>query len=84
MTNEDIMLQGKDPRFSKMFAKKSSINKEEQNVSDKNQNKGKAGCTLDEVETILDQTKVKILLAIYLFRRYSTCLFPKRTTLAET
>ena len=56
MKNEDLMLQGKDPRFAKMFAEKGI--KTDLNVDLFSDKKAGVNSALVEVETMLDKTKV--------------------------
>ena len=58
MTNEDKMLQGRDPTFAKMFAIKSAESVVESDSLDEKKKGAKSNATLVEVESMLDITTV--------------------------
>lgn len=57
MTNEDKMLQGRDPRFAKIFANKDSDSDLESDSLTEKKKGSRANTTLVEVGNMLDKTK---------------------------
>ena len=64
MTNEDMLLQGKDPRFAKMFAKKGMNGDAEKSLLSETKKGPKDNTTLVQVESMLDQTQVSWYVAL--------------------